>query len=174
MSIIPPAIFHHFLFHQVSDDEDEMEKARRELHAVDRHDWPPLSLTYGLPWEQYFQKRETELFEHSALATSDSNVPSAVSSPKRSSPTAGAIAHSPSRQRSTANLLSPTAGMQQHEVVRRAPQSNSVRRLHPVPAVWSCVAVVGLWWSVAPRSRLASSVMCQRCGVVLLSYGCGG
>ena len=39
-----------------------MDRARRELHAVDRMDWPPLSVNYGLPWEQFFHKREADLF----------------------------------------------------------------------------------------------------------------
>jgi hypothetical protein len=44
-----------------------MDKARRELHAVDRRDWPPLALMYGLPWEQYFEKKEAVLFENPAV-----------------------------------------------------------------------------------------------------------
>jgi hypothetical protein len=51
---------------QISDEEDEMDKARRELHKVDRRDWPPLALMYGLPWEQYFEKKEGVLFEQPA------------------------------------------------------------------------------------------------------------
>ena len=57
-----------------------MDKARRELHAVDRRDWPPLALMYGLPWEQYFEKKEAVLFENPAVGACPQRVVARVCS----------------------------------------------------------------------------------------------
>jgi hypothetical protein len=57
-----------------------MDKARRELHAVDRRDWPPLALMYGLPWEQYFEKKEAVLFENPVVGACPQGVVARVCS----------------------------------------------------------------------------------------------
>jgi hypothetical protein len=34
---------------------------------VDRRDWPPLAVTYRLPWEQYFTAKEAQLLAAAVL-----------------------------------------------------------------------------------------------------------
>jgi hypothetical protein len=56
------------LLHQVPDSDDDLEQQRRRLHEIDRTDWPPLSIQYGLAWEEYFSVQERRLFGRALAA----------------------------------------------------------------------------------------------------------
>ncbi len=41
---------------------DDLEIQRRKLYDIDRSEWPPVVMTFGLDWEEFFAKQEVAMF----------------------------------------------------------------------------------------------------------------